>query len=316
MRVQRRGHRWEIRTPAKLNLFLAVGAPRPDGFHELESLLLPIDLCDRLVIEPTAGPGIELDLVVPTTTIDRQRWDAAWRRVPRDDSNLVVQAARQVQARCRVKQGCRIKLIKEIPAMAGLGGGSSDAAAAVVGTMAAWNVWDRALATDICQQLGSDVPFFLGSPQGVQWAWATGRGEKIDVWPIPMPRLQFCVTALPSGLATREVYAAYHPVAQPVDRQAIWTACESGEAAKIGAALRNDLQSSARQLHSGVAFQLALFHDAGIRFALMSGSGTSCFGILENERQRTRLHELAAQHDVISYDVSAWRTSSVEDQLQ
>lgn len=165
-----------VRT-AKLNLFLEVLGKRPDGYHEIETLMCPISLCDELEFRFRDDPRIHLQLELPSTagTTD----DPAW-QIPADDRNLVVRSIQSVQAAMGVGGGCTIHLKKRIPAAAGLGGGSSDAAAAIVAAMLAWGQWDRNLATSIANSLGSDIGFFLGDTTQVGMALATGRGEKCE----------------------------------------------------------------------------------------------------------------------------------------
>ncbi|MFM8497278.1 MAG: hypothetical protein ACKOEM_17415 [Planctomycetia bacterium] len=133
-----------LQARAKLNLSLAVLARRPDGFHEIESLMVPVTLHDMLTIRLGSGSDIRLTVRFGGRLL-RPEAAALRRDVPADDSNLVVRAAQLLAAEAGETRGLEIDLVKEIPSGAGLGGGSSDAAAALTGAAAAWGIdWPRA----------------------------------------------------------------------------------------------------------------------------------------------------------------------------
>ncbi len=319
MKIEADGQALVIDAPAKLNLYLRVHGKRSDGYHEIETLMCPIAWTDVVRVEP--GDESEIDFRLATDS-EAQSVGSFMRpsstgrgSVPAGDDNLVVRAARLVQELTGVSGGCRIQLVKRIPPLAGLGGGSSDAAAAVVGCMALWGVWDRASATEICARLGSDVPFFLGDSHHISWAWGTGRGERVEILST-VPRLSFSVLVPPQGCSTADVYAAYRPGGDEADAGKILGACENGQYHKIGAALRNDLQFAASRINPWIRRQLKIFEQAGVRYRCMTGSGASCFGLIDSDQQRIRLRELAAQHGLDILDVPAWHSDSVEMQLQ
>ncbi|RMF40287.1 MAG: hypothetical protein D6753_12005 [Planctomycetota bacterium] len=319
MKIETDAQALVIHAPAKVNLYLRVCGKRPDGYHEIETLMCPIAWTDTVRIAPAPHSRIDFHLVSPApgpSDNPFNRGDGTGvKSVPRGADNLVVRAAELVRELTGVTQGCEIHLHKRIPPMAGLGGGSSDAAATVVGCMALWNIWDRSLATEICTRLGSDVPFFLGDRHHISWAWATGRGEKVDVLH-SVPRLHFNVTIPPLGCATAEVYAALQGTSSSDDAGKIFDACENGQYHKIGAALRNDLQFAASKINPWIRRQLDLLKQSGVRYCQMTGSGSSCFGLIDDDQQRVRLRELAAQHELDILDVPAWQADSVEKQLQ
>ena len=182
----------EVRIPAKVNLHLRVLGRRPDGFHEVHTLLQSIDLYDRLRTEPARDGVLELAV---------QPGGAA----PADDSNLVLRAARALWDRAGRRPGAGLVLDKRIPAGAGLGGGSADAAAALVALDSLWGLGlTVAELADVGAGLGSDVPFFLhgGLALGV------GRGERIrpldDITPLGVvvaaPRVEVSTAAVYSEL--------------------------------------------------------------------------------------------------------------------
>ncbi len=153
-----------LRASAKVNLVLEVLGKRPDGYHELSTVMQAVDLFDRLTVE-TAG-SITLETSEPG--------------LPTDDRNLVVRAARLLREAAGVDAGARIVLDKRIPVAAGLGGGSSDAAATLVGLNRLWGLrWRRERLVELGVKLGMDVPFFLGRGR----ALGTSRGEVLSSLP-------------------------------------------------------------------------------------------------------------------------------------
>src|SRR5207247_9267986 len=187
----------KVLAPAKINLYLRVGAVRDDGFHPLRSWMVTVGLFDTLTIEARSGAGIEFSCT-----------DAA---LPTDDRNLVAQAARLLAREQKPTDsaagtsGARIRLEKSIPAAAGLGGGSSDAARTLLGLTALWGLGlSRQHPSDLAAGLGSDVPFFLYGPSSI----CTGRGEKVRAVAPPAPR--FALLILPGvALSTACVYEAF-----------------------------------------------------------------------------------------------------------
>ena len=154
-----------VRAAAKLNLSLAVLARRPDGYHEIESLMVPVSLHDTLVVRATETPGISLRVRYAGALATADGSVLAG-DVPTDGRNLVVRAAEALAAEAGVTQGLDIELAKEIPAGSGLGGGSSDAAAVLMAAARVWGLdWSPAQLAAVGARIGSDVPwFFAGGP--------------------------------------------------------------------------------------------------------------------------------------------------------
>jgi len=148
--------------PAKVNLVLRVGPPRADGFHEVVTLMVPLDLSDEVRVVVRDGPG-------PVTCRCPGRPDLD------GPDNLAARAALAMRSRLGRREGVDIRIEKRIPVVAGLGGGSSDAAAVIRCLARAWGVRDTRLLADVALSVGSDVPFFLGPGP----AWARGRGERL-----------------------------------------------------------------------------------------------------------------------------------------
>jgi len=323
MIIKRMADKLVVSAPAKVNLFLEVLGKRSDGYHEVQTLLCPISLFDQLTFEVTPGGQIEFQMQTPTAerlppTVDPSstslRTDPAW-EIPSDDRNLVVRAVRQVQRALGTTWGCRIVLTKSIPAAAGLGGGSSDAAAAVVASLLGWrNDWDRQLATDICSALGSDVPFFLGDEHQIGLALATGRGELCQQLNCHPP-LDLIVTHPATGCSTQQVYLNYAKPAEVRNFHKIVTACESQDPKKIGAELFNALQFAASDLTDWIDRQLQLFASCGAPHALMSGSGSSCFAVIDDASCVARVRQAAAECGLPRvYVAKAWYGDSIEHQ--
>lgn len=183
-----------IVAPAKVNLTLEVLGRRPDGYHELRTVLQTVSLYDELVLSPS----------------DDLRFTCSDERLAGQE-NLVVRATQLLAARAGVRGGATIHLAKRIPAAAGLGGGSSDAAAALVGLVRLWGLdWPVGRLQPLAAELGSDVPFFLWGGT----ALAEGRGERITPLP-PVQRLWMVL--LPAsddvGDKTKRIFAALAPTA-------------------------------------------------------------------------------------------------------
>lgn len=274
-----------LEAPAKLNLSLAVLARRPDGYHDIESLMAGVTLADSLVIRATDHPGIRLSL----------RYGAALagtplaRDVPAGPDNLVVRAAEALAVAAGVDGGLEIDLVKRVPAGAGLGGGSSDAAAVLRGAAAAWGIdWPAERLAELGATIGSDVPFFFaGGP-----AIARGRGERLE--PVacipPVPAVIACPAA---GLSTAAVYAACVPdAARRGDASRLADALARGGLRGGLPFLHNALEEPARRLSPDVDRLLAALAAAGASCPRLTGSGSACFALA---RTATEARGIAAR---------------------
>ena len=175
-----------LAAPAKLNLSLRVLGRRPDGYHEIETLFERIDLADELTFEP--HEALALTCTDPALSCG--------------EDNLVLRAARALQQESGLTRGARIHLVKHIPIAAGLGGGSSDGAATLLGLNALWDLrWTRARLAELGARVGSDVAFFLTD---TPFAIGRGRGERCE--PVAGARALVHVRAVPpERLATADV---------------------------------------------------------------------------------------------------------------
>jgi 4-diphosphocytidyl-2-C-methyl-D-erythritol kinase len=254
-------------------LALEVLGKRADGYHEIATVLQAVDLCDRLTVEAADTISLETD-------------DPA---LPTDDGNLVVRAAKLMQKESGTEAGARITLRKQIPVAAGLGGGSSDAAATLWALNRLWRLrWPKARLYDVAVQLGMDVPFFLGPGR----ALATGRGERLE--PLPPGGGYALVLVNPRvPLSTREVYERVPGgwQAQAAGTGRLIEALRTRNVAKVAAALTNNLEAIVEPVLPAVRQMKAALLAAGALGAVMSGSGPTVFGMarsLDHARQIRR----------------------------
>jgi 4-diphosphocytidyl-2-C-methyl-D-erythritol kinase len=270
----------EKSSPCKVNLLLNILGKRPDGFHELETLMQPVQLHDLLTFEKT-GAGLELTCSDP--------------QLPTDSKNLVYRAAEMFVEATRVSTGVRIHLEKRIPLAAGLGGGSGNAATTLLGLN---ELFGAAVSFEglrsMAARLGSDVPFFLQT----QPALATGRGEEIA--PLqPFPALSggaFLLIHPGFGIATSWAY-------QSLGRFPSALNGSSGRAAALAQLLRTEpIERAGKAFYNSLeapAFDkfpiLSLFQDylreKGAAAALMSGSGSTTFAIARSRTEAEALEE-------------------------
>jgi 4-diphosphocytidyl-2-C-methyl-D-erythritol kinase len=253
----------EVLAPAKLNLFLEVLGRRPDGYHEIESLMVAVDLHDTLRFAPDPSGSITLVCDDPT--------------LPTGVDNLVVRAAERLKAESGCPLGVTIELFKAIPAQAGLAGGSSDAAATLVALDALWDVRLSPGRLDaLAGEIGSDVAFFRQAPAAV----CRGRGERVEGLSLSRP-LHFVLVCPPIGLSTAEVYRNLTPPERPRPIGTVVDALVDGRPDALGRSLFNRLQPVAERLQPA----LSRVNDALARLGpsldghLMSGSGSAYFGL-------------------------------------
>ncbi len=271
-----------IQAPAKLNLFFEVLAKRNDGYHEIETLMCPIDLYDTLHFQEDPNGQVELRC--------RRVFGAGGpsgrglHEVPEGPQNLVVRAVELVRRRAGVRRGAKLRLIKRIPAAAGLGGGSSDAAAALVAANEGWQLGrSRDELAEWAAELGSDVPFFLANGPAV----CRGRGERVT--PIAgLGMLYFVVVRPPEGLSTAAVYDACWAAAKPQTAGPLVDTLRQGDWSQAGRRLLNRLQPAAETLSPWVKRLQQEFSHLDFLGHGMSGSGTSYFGLCRHARHARR----------------------------
>jgi 4-diphosphocytidyl-2-C-methyl-D-erythritol kinase len=236
----------KVRAPAKLNLILRVGPLREDGYHRLATLFQAIDLCDELELEPATEPVVE-----------------------GFDDTLVMAALAELG------ESQRVRLHKRIPVAAGLGGGSSDAAAVLRALGEGRDVNDLSAAA---WRLGADVPFFLS---GCEAALGMGRGDRIE--PLPeFPRDHaFVLVPAERGLSTAEVFGACepNPFFAAVRGDLVRAVHIARTPAQVGRMLQNDLQATVLALRPELAEELDRLRAEGALGAAVTGSGPTVFGV-------------------------------------
>jgi 4-diphosphocytidyl-2-C-methyl-D-erythritol kinase len=263
-----------VRAPAKLNLALKVGRPRPDGYHPLATVYQAVSLYDE-VHAAWANPE-EFEVVVTGEGADL---------VPQDESNLAVRAA-QLLARTHGPYdslGVSLSIKKSIPVAGGLAGGSSNGAAALLACAVLWDIDISSEAMrSLAAELGSDVPFaLLGGT-------AVGRGRGEDVAPALARGTYHWVLAFGHhGLSTPAVFRRFDqlaPNAPPPEVPAdLMNALRSGDARQLGKALTNDLQAAAIDLQPRLRQVLEAGLEYGALGALVSGSGPTCAFLADSE---------------------------------
>jgi len=277
------------RPPAKLNLYLDVFGRRGDGFHELETLMVPVRLWDSLTLDSDSStPDHAAIRLSVNHTFGREQSSLP---IPTDSNNLVVRALELLQRRSNCKQGAHIQLVKRIPAAAGMGGGSSDAAAALSLANVAWQLnWSQSRLAEVAAEVGSDVPFFLFEGAAV----CHGRGEHVE--PIVGARsLHFVVVKPPADLRTADVYQAFDEQAGarddlgPSQIGALTAALRRGRLTEIGRLLRNSLQSAATTLTPWIERVRRTFHELDFFGHQLSGSGSAYFGLCRHAQHARRL---------------------------
>lgn len=256
-----------IKTFAKLNLFLRVIGLRGDGFHEVETILHGIGLADEIDIEP-AESGIEVTMELVGGIAGA---------IPPSQENLIARAARVLIDESADVGGATVHVRKKIPIAAGLGGGSGNAAGALV-TLA--EVWGLALERDrllsLAKELGSDVPYCIDGGT----ALATARGEQLTPLPNIAP-MDFVLGGTNHPLFTREVYELWdsQEPSEGSSAAALTLALGAGDVAEIAALLHNDLERPAFSLRPELQGKKEALVDAGALGASMSGSGPTLFAI-------------------------------------
>lgn len=275
------------KAPAKINLSLAVLGKRPDGYHDLETVFVSLDLSDTLYFSD--APRGEITLACTASEI------------PLGMENLVCRAADLLRKKYGITKGVHIRLEKHIPAAAGLGGGSSDAAAALRGLVRFWGI--DAAARDmpaVAARLGSDVPFCLRGGT----ALGEGRGERLT--PLsPCPDFHVVLANPGFGVSTAKVYQAYpQGTARPRTRTTeLIRALRLGDRRQLVLYLENNLEAVTFQLYPQVGQLKEKMSAWGP--SLMCGSGATVFTLFE-DREKARALCLSLREE----GIAAWLTKT------
>ncbi|MEU5219051.1 4-(cytidine 5'-diphospho)-2-C-methyl-D-erythritol kinase [Streptomyces sp. NPDC020807] len=273
-----------VRVPAKVNVQLAVGAARPDGFHDLANVFLAVSLYD----EVTATPAEALTVTCEGPDADK---------VPLDRTNLAARAAELLAARHGIAPDVHLHIAKDIPVAGGMAGGSADGAGALLACDALWGLdTPRDVLLEICAELGSDVPFSLVGGA----ALGTGRGEKLTGLPVG-GAFHWVFALADGGLSTPTVFREFDrltegfEVPEPTASPALLEALAAGDTTALAATLANDLQAPALSLRPSLAATLTAGTEAGALAALVSGSGpTTAFLVKDAEAAETVAEALIA----------------------
>jgi 4-diphosphocytidyl-2-C-methyl-D-erythritol kinase len=269
-----------IRTFAKLNLFLRVIGLRGDGFHEVETILHGISLYDEIDIEP-AESGIEVTMELVGGIAGA---------IPSSQENLIGRAARALIDELDDAGGATVHVRKGIPIAAGLGGGSGNAAGALVTLAEMWGLeLERDRLLSLAEQLGSDVPYCIDGGT----ALATARGEQLTPLPNIAP-MDFVLGGTNHPLFTRDVYELWDSLepSEGFSAAALTLALGAGDVAEVAALLHNDLERPAFSLRPELKEKKEALVDAGALGASMSGSGPTMFAIAGSE---VHAREIAAK---------------------
>lgn len=265
-----------VPVPAKVNLTLAVLGRRGNGFHEIESWVVKIGWYDRLTISPAR----ELSLTI----------SGAAGGVAADESNLVLRAARALSEESGLPPAAAIALEKHIPVGAGLGGGSSDAAATLKALNELWGLhWDKARLQAVGARIGSDVPLFIDDAPAVV---IRGRGERVE--PLSTsPRGWVVVIVSAYSISTADVYHALETRETP-QRSASrpWTG-PARSAAQLQSELFNDLQQAAMTVEPRLAGLYACLDGLDGRRVHMTGSGSCLFALFDDRSEAQAWGQIA-----------------------
>lgn len=266
-----------VRVPAKVNLQLAVGALRPDGYHDLVTVFHAVSLYDEVEATP-ADPGSGVVLTVE---------GEGSRTLPVDGTNLAARAATALAERLGVAPDVRLHLRKGIPVAGGMAGGSADAAGALLACDAVWGSrLDRAELLETAAGLGADVPF------GLVGGTAVGLGTGTRLTPaLARGRFHWVFALADTGLSTPDVYAecdrqragSYPP--EPRVSEPLMAALLAGDPVALGRALANDLQPAALALRPRLQRVLDVGVDFGALGAVVSGSGPTCAFLARDDEQ-------------------------------
>ena len=268
-----------VEAPGKVNLFLSVGAPGPDGYHPLTTVFQAV----RLIETVTARRQSAQDHGTVTLTLEEPDAD-----VPVDESNLAVRAATLLAQTTGVSEGVDLLLRKRVPVAGGMAGGSADAAAALVACNALWGTGlSLPELSALAARLGADVPFPLTGATAV----GSGRGDLVT--PIMTRGAYHWVFALAEeGLSTPAVFRRFDGGGQPAVcdvPEALTAALRAGDARALAGSLHNDLQAAALDLRPELAEVIAVAEEAGALRAIVSGSGPTIAALVEDPGSAQRV---------------------------
>jgi 4-diphosphocytidyl-2-C-methyl-D-erythritol kinase len=264
-----------LEAPAKINWFLLVLGGREDGYHEIQSLMQRVSLADSLTFEESQEIEVVTDSGIP------------------EEDNLVLKAATALKNKTGIRKGARISLMKRIPIAAGLGGGSSDAACTLTGLNRLWGLGlPKHELMGLASGLGSDVPFFLGSPSAV----AEGRGEILT--PVGLGRPLTLLLVKPHvGISAQWAYSGVTELTKTRYNIKIFSrAFEGGDFSSLGKIMRNDLEGPVFGRYPEVRLLKEKLLENGALLSAMSGSGATVFGVFGSRDEAGKAEESLQAH--------------------
>jgi len=310
--------------PCKINLFLEVLGKRPDGYHELDTVMMALSLTDEIHVSRRVDSEIRLQIEFPEGAgkpLDGD--DLAW-TIPSGPTNLVVRALLRLrQVLGKPNEGMDVVLKKRIPAMAGLGGGSADCAAALV--LGALH-WQKPFAyepiTWLASELGSDVNFFIEAHRNGFWlARCSGRGERIQPLDCQGP-LHFVIVHPPRGCSTKDVFDSLLSL-DGTQEASIRTPdkligfLQKGDSVAIGGELFNRLEEPAMMTTEWILSsrkQLDRYNHHG---QSLSGSGSARFCLCESTEQAEKIaREIQQQGEMRAFCTSSWQSPGMDEQAK
>lgn len=327
-----------VLAPAKVNLHLELLRKRPDGFHDIETIMLAVDLYDSLQMIRRDDGIVSLDLRLPgqrekqgysaqetklaaatnnsspsyarsiesgekigvqptersadnrNRSVDSSESDPAW-VIPADSTNLVVRGLERLQSLLGIRQGVHVVLTKKIPAAAGLGGGSSDTAAALTAASLLWlGQFDRAAVEAVASQMGSDLSFFLGSAGQAESgiAFCSGRGEQVSQLTLG-GRLHGVIAHPPVGCSTAEVYRRCRVPTEPRSADEMIAVLAEGRFENLPDLLCNRLEEAASLVTPWVERLRTWMNHSSAWCHQLSGSGSARFAVCRNAEEAKQL---------------------------
>ena len=274
------------RSPSKLNVFLEVLGKRSDGYHELETVMLRTDLSDSMRFTPREDGKLKLTLVGAHRCIDAAKF-------PLDESNLILKAAIALRELTGCQTGAEIEIAKNIPMQAGMGGASGNAATTLLVLNKLWNLdLDKAVLHQIAAKLGSDINFLLS---GYRAAMCRGRGEQVV--PIPVGGcLDFVVFIPKQGNSTADIFRRLDLSSERKRSSQIISEISGGCSRRISMCLFNRLTAPAMGVNPNMARLIQRSLQCSSVPLLMSGSGSTCFVPVENQREAGRVQKKVLSH--------------------
>ena len=322
-----------VDAPGKVNLYLAVGDVRPDGYHPLTTLFAAVSLTETITVSEGQTPGLSLSMdIVPGSLVDQQmqagQFDPA--DVPMDEQNLVYRAAELILAEHGIESApaLHLHIAKAVPVAGGMAGGSADAAAALIATDRYLHTTGRtdALLTQadyerLAAQLGADIPFSVRAALGQTLALGQGTGTELQNVAAPREPLHLVIVAAQFGLSTPSVFkqldagraSGLYPTSgelvEPAELLSALSSYDGSEAAlaSLTPLLRNDLQAPALSCAPQLEQTLNLRDSEGVYASLVSGSGPTVLLLISSQARAEALAVslCAASHHAVAAEVTS-----------